>query len=275
MSECCIGKFFINNEIKDRKDFDETIFTSGRSIYEVIRIINRKPVSIERHIQRLQNTANLENVELWLTEDEIKKRISRLLIINNIEFGNIKLVFNYRPDNGYKKIFLAYCLDSTYPTQKQYREGVSTISYRAERKNPNAKVINALLRSTINTALQDKDVYEALLVDHKLNLREGSRSNLFLIKNGKVYTPEVKDVLPGITRAYIIEICRKKGIEIIETNISYNELRDYEAVFLTGTSPKVLPVNRIDDIEFKTDNKIMRSIMDEYAKLINNYKTQS
>jgi branched-chain amino acid aminotransferase len=102
-------------------------------------------------------------------------------------------------------------------------------------------------------------------------ITEGSRSNLFFIKGNSVYTSPSKDVLMGITRQRIISICRKNGIGVNETAILADQVEFFDAAFISGTSPKVLPISTIDDYKYSTDNSLLLNIMEIYNNEIQNY----
>jgi branched-chain amino acid aminotransferase len=165
-----------------------------------------------------------------------------------------------------------YFIHSSYPTPEQYETGVHGILLKEERSNPNAKVVNSGYKERVAAALADANAYEALLVNSKDEITEGSRSNVFFIKNNEVLTSPKGNVLIGITRVYVFEICRDLGIEIIEKPISVSMLREMDGVFITGTSPKILPISTIDDMSFNSArNPVIKTIMTSYNDRIEEY----
>jgi len=260
MSECLHKYFIFNSEVKDCNEFDENLFKSGKCLYEVIRIIDGKELFLQRHLERLENSAKLINVELWITEDEIKEKIKQLIEKNDITIGNVKLVFNVE-----NKVFLAYFIKHHYPSKDDYKNGVKTIFYHGERKNPNAKIVNMDFRDRVDKEIREKNVYEAILVDRNGFITEGSKSNIFMIKGQKVITSPLEDVLPGITRNVIMEVCRKMAIEVLEKRIHYKDVKDLDGLFISGTSPEVLPISKVDNLEFNSSkNELVLKIMDGY-----------
>ena len=91
------------------------------------------------------------------------------------------------------------------------------------------------------------------------------------IKEDIIYTPPEHKVLPGITRKHVIDISKRLDIKIIEQDISINNLTSFNVVFISGTSAKVLPVRRINDIFFDVKSKILRNIMEIYEMEIRYY----
>ncbi|BAH06925.1 aminotransferase class IV [Clostridium kluyveri] len=256
------NKFFLyNDEIKNKGESLEDISYKGKSIYEVIRIIDGKPLFLEPHLKRMENSCKITGLKIWLTGDEIKNRIKKLVEVNKAYIGNIKIIFNFSREN----VFVAYFSKHFYPPLKYYKTGVDTIFFHGEREDPNAKVINTAFREKVNEKIKENNVFEAILVDNEGNITEGSKSNIFMIKGEKVITAPVGDVLPGVTRDVIIKICKDMGLEVEEEKINYKQIERFDALFISGTSPKVLPIKRVENIAFHSpENKALISIMNAY-----------
>jgi branched-chain amino acid aminotransferase len=115
----------------------------------------------------------------------LRKDIINLTRSDRKKEANIKIVFNY--NNGADN-YLVYFIEPIYPTAEQYKKGVKGILYSAQRKDPESKVINHKLRSSIYHKLIQEGGYEALLVDGKKLITEGSRSNIFFLKDESLVT---------------------------------------------------------------------------------------
>ena len=139
---------------------------------------------------------------------------------------------------------------------------------KAVRKPPNAKIWNAELRTKAQYLISSSDIYEVLLVNKKKNITEGSKTNIFFIRGNSVFTTCSEDVLQGITRQKLIEICNKSGLSVTEKEIPLAEVPFYEAAFITGTSPGILPVSLIDKHRFNTSNETMKKLMEAYDTLV-------
>lgn len=268
MSECVNEYFIVNDEIAKCSNFKESYIKNGKLIYEVIRIIEGIPLYLERHLDRLDNSCKIAGCKLWISNNNIENSIYKLVEKNNIKNGNVKLIFNF----GKKKIFLAYFIEHSYPDKEMYDNGVKTILYHGERNNPNAKIIDNNFRNKVNIEIKKNNAYEAILVDRNGYITEGSRSNIFFIKNDKLITSPIQSVLPGVTRQVIIELCKNKGIYVCEDKINYKKINEFDASFISGTSPKVLPISYIDDIHFNsTGNALLNFIKNIYDIDINTY----
>jgi len=272
MRECFHEKYILNGEIKDSSQFDIDLVFRGDSIYELVRIIEKIPLFWEDHVQRLYRTSEITGMSMWYDEAFLYQMVSELIHINSVDEGNIKLVFNFhRQDNIMDRNFLAYFVEPLYPSKKQCEQGVKGILFQASRINPTAKVINQNLRLAVYKQLIEKGAYEALLIDKEGNITEGSRSNIFLIREGSLFTAPDSEVLAGIARKYVIETCLQENIPVTFKKIDCRELQSMDAVFMTGTSPKVLPFSEIEHYSFDTNNPVLRKIMDGYHTVIRNY----
>jgi branched-chain amino acid aminotransferase len=174
---------------------------------------------------------------------------------------NLKIVFNYNKESVN---YLLYFIEPIYPSEDQYRHGVKGILFYAERKDPGSKIINHKLRSSIFQKLILDGGYEALLVNEKGQITEGSRSNIFFLRNETLITAPDGTILNGITRKHIIDICTENNISIKYACVKADMIGDYDAVFMTGTSPIVLPFYCIDDKPFKVRVPLIEKLRSLY-----------
>ncbi len=272
MTECYHSKYILNGEIKDSSTFDIDLVFRGESIYEVVRIIEKIPLFWDDHVQRLYHTSEITGMSIWRSGNFLLRMVSELIRVNVVEEGNIKLVFNFhRQESIMERNFLAYFVEPVYPSKEQCEKGVKGILFQACRTNPTAKVINRNLRLAVYKQLIEKGAYEALLIDREDKITEGSRSNIFLIREGHLFTAPDSEVLAGIARKHVIETCIQENIPVTYKKIDHRELPLMDAVFMTGTSPKVLPFSAIENYSFDTNDPVLLKIMNGYQNMIRNY----
>ena len=247
-------------------------FDSVASIYEVIRIFDGIPLFVEKHIERFNNSALLAGLSNRFIINQITGNIIELAKKNQISNGNVKLVFtfNLQAELTKNELFI-YFIPHHYPDDSDYKLGVKLISLIAERPNPNAKIHHAGLRNFANELIAKENVFEVLLVNNDGYVSEGSRSNVFFVDNEKVVTPPIEKVLPGITRELVIKICKTQHIDFEEQMIDLSTLKKFEAAFITGTSPKVLPISTIDNLSYNPQNEIVQRIFQYYDTMIFDY----
>ena len=238
-------------------------------LYEVIRIIDGIPVFLEDHLDRLYHSAHLTGKELP-GPVLLNQTINDYLHNQRKDTGNIKLTFTFSDLLTEPECKLDF-IPHYYPTPEEYTNGVKVGLLRADRPIPHAKIQNSDIRDRANEAISEDDLFEVLLVDTEGNITEGSRSNVFFIKNNTLYSAPEEKILRGITWMKIIELCKKTGIPVIETTIPSNQLNQFEGAFLTGTSPKVLPVSAIEQVVYSTDHPLLLELRNRYNQLIANY----
>jgi len=240
---------------------------TGIEIYEVIRIMEGVPLFLEDHLKRFYHSAWLLHLLIPLTEEEIRASLELLSESNGIKEGNIRFSYCFRPCGKFQAFFIPHY----YPLPNMVAEGVNCGLLYARRSDPNVKAVQAGLRLSADQLIAAEGFYEVLLVNDKAAITEGSRSNVFFVKENTLITAPDEDILPGITRKKVIEIASELGIPIHFEPLQKDNLNWIDAVFLTGTSPKVLPVNRVGDLHFATDNPLVQKMIEEYNNLIDNY----
>ncbi len=273
----CYGKYYYCDGLICSAGYDLEPPQGETTFYEVIRTFAGIPLFFNDHITRISDgIATRYSVPERLSENIIAG-INALSECELIQEINIKIMVTF----SQKRYSLMICyIPSFYPTEKMYEEGVKIILQNAERPNPEVKILNTKFRTTVNEELAEKRAYESLLVNNEGLITEGSRSNVFFVdKNNILFTAPDHMVLSGITRKYIIEICRHEGIEIHFEPVRASAISKYQNVFLTGTSPMVLPVESIGDERFRIKNPIVTRLREAYSEKaeesIRNYLTDA
>ncbi len=261
-----VEQFFIQNgQILSINSFAYEFPTEAKIVYEVIRVKNSTPLFFDYHMERLMNSIKILNFEPPLKQ-AIKEQIISLLEKNPIAENNLRISVIYKSASLFDT--LIYFIPSAYPSETQKKEGVEVKLLKALRHNPNAKVENNQLRETANRIIAETKCYEVLLVNNEGFITEGSRSNLFFIKDNAIYTAPLSMVLGGITRLVVIELINKLGFSLIEEPVNIDQIDKFESAFLTGTSPSILPIAKIDDISYNTNHSITELLLTNYYKRI-------
>jgi len=258
----CSGKYFIlNGELQPAELFDNKMVYEGESIYEVIRLVKGCPLFFSDHMERLNASIRNQKKDLLADITFLSGSIIKLTRCERKKDINIKIVFNYKKESFN---WLVYFIESVYPSASQYREGVRGILFKAERNDPEAKVIDHRLRTEISNRLIIEKGYEALLVNSDNLVTEGSRSNVFFLKKDMLVTAPDKMILKGITRKHILDICEKNNIIVKFECVNADDISGYEAAFMTGTSPMVLPYCCIDTVRYNVKLPLMEELRRMY-----------
>lgn len=234
-------------------------------IYEVIRVINKKPLFLEDHLVRMATSLEYYS-EVKLDFDLIKEKINNTITKNKMVNQNFRIELGSITLNAlHYKIFP---VNSFYLNKRIYNEGVNTISVLKNRKNPLIKSMDLSFKDYISNLLKENDAYEAILKDENDKLHEGSRSNLFFVKENKVITSKKGDALEGITLKNIIEVINDSPYIFERKDVFISDLKTIDGVFITGTSIDILPVKKIDAIKYESaKNPVILDLIDKFKQL--------
>nr|WP_312576074.1 aminotransferase class IV [Sedimentibacter sp.] len=255
-----------NGEIITKNQLKSLLEQDNYKIYEVIRVIEKKPIFLEEHFNRMVNSIELSGLNSKIEFDDYKSYIEILIKENNFENCNIRVSFFIINE----PVFLMYFVKSTYPSPDLYKSGIDVVMVKKHRRDPNIKLFESNLRDSIDKILSEKKAFEAILINDDDTVSEGSKSNVFFVKENELITSKDSSVLLGVTREKVIDICNRNGINVNKRNISVDELKSFDAAFITGTSINVLPIKKIDDILYNSSlNEIVLRVSDLYLNEVN------
>lgn len=215
---------------------------------------------LKEHTDRLFNSAKILNMPMSFSKEEINAAQCAAVAANQLEHAYLRpMVFfgsegmGLRADNLKVHVIVAAWEWPSYmsPEARELGIRVQTSSYTRHHVNismtrakANGHYINSML--ALNEALRS-GCEEALLLDPEGYVAEGSGENFFLVRDGKLYTPELTACLDGITRRTVMQLARDEfGLEVIEKRITRDEVYIADEAFFTGTAAEVLPIRELD-----------------------------
>ena len=237
---------FVNGELHPSREAAIFGRIDGNSVYEVIKLIEGVPLFFEDHLARMQRSAALMGAGIEKPPAQVRAEINELVEKNGCDDINVKLVW-YPEKEG--SIFLTYFVRQDFPDDGAYRRGVHTILYDGERRNPQIKAVKTSYRERVRAVREAAGAYEALLVDDKGFISEGTRSNLFFLMDHQLCTPPSDAVLLGVTRQHVMALCRVLAIDVHEKMLHKDDLNRIEAAFITGTTIDILPIGSIGRLQ--------------------------
>ncbi len=234
--------------------------------YEVVRLIDGKFLFLQDHLDRLEHSLTGSGIS-FPGRELIMDHLGVLLRNNSLTRGNIRICLQSAPGKGAD--LLCYFIPYMYPDPGMYKEGVLLKSYPHTRPNPGIKKWDDHFRFSVGRFIREQGIYEAVLLNRDRQITEGSRSNLFFIDRDHclVTAPEPM-ILPGITRRYVFDIARSHGIRIIEEAVALTSAGSYLSAFISGTSPKVLPVKQLDGFRFEVAHPVMQLLMQQFEQIL-------
>ena len=213
---------------------DSFPFKAG--LYETIRTLEHKPVFLKPHLDRLFYSAKRTGLKIQYSQKAIKSMITK--VVKDFEEPNqrCRILVNF------DKVII---YTSSLNLEPSIYKGINTITVSTTRSNPEIKTTdyNACLRAW--ELAKKNGCFEALLSDKRNNIFEGSRSNVFWVKNNKIFTRE-NDVLPGVTRKTILE---KYPDPIHYSKLNLLDFKRLNEVFLTNSGSGIIPVIKVNSIQ--------------------------
>jgi branched-chain amino acid aminotransferase len=245
-----------------KMDFYSQSFHYGYSVFEGIRSYKTtngetKIFKAEEHYERLQRSAEAINMPFAYNVYELIDVTYEVLRRNNLQDAYIRPVV-YAPANmsfvPNKESFIVIEVWEMQPFLGDKLLRIMTSSF--ERPNPKGFKIHAKAAGHYVNSLmasheaKAKGYDEALLNDMNGYVAEGPGANIFYEKNGKLFTPALGNILPGITRATVFEICSELNIEVQEKFFTTEQLKQADAAFYCGTAAEVIGFESLDETKF-------------------------
>jgi len=231
-----IGEYYIRNGKRIPSNEFELIHSELKIIYEVIRVINKKPLFLEDHLIRLESS--LKASQMPSCVKDVKESIYALIEMHPDFEKNIKIDVTI---DGYR----VYFMESFYPEKTLYQKGVSVITANIVRDNPNVKRLNMDYKKSIEKI--KGDAFEVLLVNEEGFVTEGSRANLVFVKDKTLYSAPLENILVGVTFKNVLKMAISKGFSIEYNCVRTEEINQMDACFLTGTSLGILPIHQVGE----------------------------
>lgn len=248
---------------------DDINFAYGYGVYETLKVRKGQVYFSDKHENRLFRSAELIGLEHRLVPGDLVKGCEALVTANDLQDSNLKVLLIGGKDAG-SSVFWILALPPLFPDRKSYRDGGFALSFEGERAYPGAKSLNMLVSTLAFRKAQAAGAYDALLVDRRGRITEGTRTNFFWSDGTTVYTPPESQVLAGVTRMTVLETLDRAGIPWKEESLLLSDLKAVKGCFLTSTSTKVMPLHRVDSWEIPLDPQVHR-IMDAYDSYLKDY----
>lgn len=264
------GLIWYNGEMVDWRSAQTHVLTHtlhyGMGVFEGVRAYKTDQGAaifrLQDHTDRLFDSAKIMGIKMPFSKEELNQAQKDAVRLNNLESGYLRpMVFlgseamGLRADNLSVNVIVAAWAWGAYMGEENLQRGikVATSSYTRHHVNismtrakVNGHYVNSML-ALQEALLNGND--EALLLDPQGYVAEGSGENIFLVKDGVIYTPELTSCLNGITRKTIIRLANDLGYEVIEKPITRDEVYIADEAFFTGTAAEVTPIRMLDNRE--------------------------
>ncbi|MCY1281088.1 Branched-chain-amino-acid aminotransferase [compost metagenome] len=235
----------------------------GMGVFEGVRAYNTPDGTaifrLQAHTDRLFDSAHIMNMQIPFTKDEINEATRAAVRENNLESAYIRPMVFYGSEGmglratGLKvHVIVAAWNWGAYMGEEALQQGIKVRTSSFTRHHVNISMTRAKSNGAyINSMLALQEAIsggadEAMMLDPEGYVAEGSGENIFIVKDGVVYTPEVTACLNGITRNTVLRLAEEHGIKLVEKRITRDEVYIADEAFFTGTAAEVTPIREVD-----------------------------
>jgi len=256
-------QIYINGKLYDKEDAKISVYDHGLlygdGVFEGMRSYGGRVFRLDQHLHRLWNSAKAIWLEMPLSPQALADGVNETLRANDIDDGYVRLLVTRgagtlgldpnRTSNP-QVIIIADRIE-LYP-EEYYQNGlelvtVSTIRNHPAALSPRIKSLNYLNNILAKIEGLQAGCIEALMLNHKGEVAECTGDNIFIVRDGVLYTPPIDaGILEGITREAVIELARNASLEVHETPLTRHDVFIAQECFLTGSAAEVVPVVKLD-----------------------------
>lgn len=272
---------FVNGRFADRKDAKVSTFDHGflyaDGVYETLRTYDGKVWQTDEHLCRLLRSAEMIGLDIPWSLKQMGSWIVQTVRKNGFEESRIRMTVT-RGQNNFdfgkaKKPTICIQVQKLKPQPARiYSQGVPAVSYCVERTLPEAKTLNLLPMAMAQRFMLKHKAYEALMVNGRGCVTEGTVMNVFMVKDGVLVTPN-RGMLAGTTRDVILKIARKMRLKVDLCDIKLTEMYRADEIFISNAPRGIVPVVRLDGKKIGTGRcgPVTRGLMkafDEYVQAL-------
>ena len=265
------GKIWMDGQMVEWRDAKIHVLTHtlhyGCGAFEGVRAYKTQQGTaifrLQEHTERLINSAKILRMKLPFTQEQLEQAQVEVVRANQLESGYIRPLtwigdkkLGVSPKGNTIHVMVAAWTWGAYLGEEGLKRGirVKTSSYTRHHVNitmTQAKAVSNYTNSILaNMEATDEGYDEALLLDASGFVSEGAGENIFVIKNGVIYTPDLSaGALNGITRNTVFHIAKDLGLDIVQKRITRDEVYIADEAFFTGTAAEVTPIRELDRIE--------------------------
>lgn len=280
---------YLNNRLVPRSKAVVSVFDHGflygDGIYETLRAYDGVVFKIDEHIDRLFRSASMIDLTIPKTGKAVKKAVYKTLEANRLKEAVIRISISrgagptgLDPDLCPKPTFVIMAsLFRDYPIP-YYQKGVKIIIAETRRNyvkalDPRIKSLNFLNNILAKVEAKQKNAYEAIMLNYRDCVAEGTICNVFFVKGDVLHTPSTSvGILDGITRRIILDAARELKIKTKEGRFRPEDLYQAEEVFISNTTMEVMPVSAVDNFRISgTPGHISKRLHKAYKEKVLHY----
>jgi branched-chain amino acid aminotransferase len=291
------GKIWYNGKLVDWRDANVHVLTHslhyGMAVFEGLRAYKTGTGTgvfrLPEHTRRLFNSAKIFQIEIPFSFETIVEAQKETVRANQLEECYIRpIVWVGSEKMGVSKrgntihVAIAAWAWGAYLGAEGLTKGIRVKTSSYQRHHVNVSMVRAKASGYyINSILANQEVTangyeEALLLDTEGYVSEGAGENVFIVRGGKIYTPDLASCLDGITRDSVITMAHDMGLQVIEKRITRDEMYCADEAFFTGTAAEITPIRELDDrvIGAGTRGPITKKLQDTFFEVVGGRSTR-
>ncbi|RME76797.1 MAG: hypothetical protein D6784_05095 [Chloroflexi bacterium] len=243
--------------------FNKAVFASF-GVYETIKVDRGRPFYLVEHLHRLEHSAALIDLPLPADVPAIAGWVRSLLQLDPQVTCRIFIVALGAVEAGERPLLALQAEPLPTYAPHLYQTGAEAVLFEGARALPACKSLNTLVNFLARRTARQAGALEGLL-HHSGYLTEGSRSNLFAVRQGQLLTPPADEVLSGITRDIVLQVMRDTAYPVEEARLPV-DISLYDELFITSTSMHVMPITRVEGhpVGTGTVGPVTRLVMDRF-----------
>ncbi len=262
-------------------------FLYGYGLFETMRTYNGKIFLLDRHLKRLSESAKALGISKTLAGIDLEQACADTVKANNLKEARLRLTvtageagpFPGREQGAAVTVLVAATVYTPLPDaayEKGYKALISSFRRDSQSLLSRLKSTSYLLSVLAKKEAESAGMDEALLLNERDAISEGSISNVFFIKQGELVTPPVASgILPGITREVVLELAAGSKIRAVEADIRVSDISRFDEAFLTNSVMEIMPLVAIRDKTGKTANigsgrpgEVTKRLMNAYREMV-------
>ena len=284
------GNFVPENEV--RVPFRDRSFLYGDGCFDMTRTFNGRPFKVAEHIDRFYRSLAYLRIDIGMTAaqmievtHEVVRRNAHLLgqgqdwwVGQRVSRGVKSVGDGMDPWEHMGANVVVDCMPLPFKARAEhYRDGIRVIVPSVRRTPPGSLSPRVKTHNYLNMIMADMEARErdaqawAVLLDENGNLCEGMGSNIFVVKDGRLATPQGRYVLEGVSRQTVIDLARADGMEVVERDIDLYNAYTADEVFLTSTSLCLCPVAKVNHAVVgagEVPGPVVKRLLAAYSKLV-------
>lgn len=235
-------------------------FLYGDSVFETLRTYGGAPFGLTEHMDRLARSAALVFIDLPVPRATLEAEVLAAIAAAQNEESYVRVMvtrgqgaLGLDPGLAERPTRVIIVQPLVTPPERSYTEGVAAITYRTQRQVDATSAIGAKVGNYLVSVLAMREAsrvgaVEALIVDSRGAVLEGGTSNVFLVNEGRLITPDISaGILAGITRAHLLEVAQAIGVPIELRTPSLEDAYGADELFISSSIRELMPVVRLDD----------------------------